>query len=73
MTYWVITKDNWFGVSPIDSNFKSSEGYTIFKFDTDIPDMKFNTWDFVNNEWINNGLGKSSRVDFITRFSAAGT
>ena len=29
MTYWLITKDNWFGVSTVDSNFKSSEGESV--------------------------------------------
>jgi len=71
MTYWLITKDNWFGVSTVDSNFKSSEGYTVFKFNEDIPDMKFNTWDFVNQNWIQTTQQKLSRVDFILRFTAA--
>jgi len=70
MTYWVITKDNWFGVSTIDSNFKSTEGYTIFKYDTDIPDLKFNTWDFINQSWVQTVQQKLSRVDFILRFTA---
>ena len=70
MTYWVVTKDNWFGVSTLDANFKYGEGYTIFKFEEDLPDLKFNTWDFVNQCWVNNGLSKLSRVDFILRFTA---
>lgn len=71
MTFWVITQDNWFGVTTQDPNPIVLPGvFNIIELEGYPPELKDYSWNFTSNSFIKTGTSILTRVDFILRFTA---
>lgn len=71
MAYWVVTQDNWWGVTTVDpypASFPATT--TIFDMEGSPPDIVEYEWDLLTSTFMRAQANKLSRVDFILRWSA---